>query len=187
MSKPICDTCQMRIDVGDDMDHGHLDWCPGGTLIADETGIDVLDTSVVAVGGNDGDGDRIMVEVDGIPLPPAEAAAVVDALLGPAEAPPTDAIDPERMARAELSEKMVPSPDDVMGDLSMLAGLFYLNQMAWAGYTLLTAELQGSADAGDPVPDEVTKALQAVAEVVGMLDEACIGLGLLPVDARMAK
>lgn len=93
-------------------------------------------------------------------------------------------IDPEQIARSELAAKMVPSPDDIMGELSLLAGLYYVNQIAWAGYTLVTAELQEDAEKGINVPAEVTTALQTLAEVVGMLDEACIGLGLLPVAAR---
>lgn len=97
------------------------------------------------------------------------------------------AVDPNDLARNELAEAMIPTPDDVMSDLSPLAGLFYLEQMGWAVLTSFTAyaeETQGKNKAAD---DDLAVTLNELAMLVGGLDQTCARIGLLPVEAVPPK
>lgn len=92
-------------------------------------------------------------------------------------------IDPNEMARKELAEAMIPTPDDVMTDLSPLAGLFYLEQLGWAVLTSWTAYSQEAIETNAEGSDDLSVTLSQVAAVVGMLDGTCARIGLIPPDA----
>lgn len=92
-------------------------------------------------------------------------------------------LDPEQIARKELAEAMIPTPEDVVTDLSPLGALFYLEQLGWAVLTSWTAYSQEQADAGAEGAEDLSVTLGQVASIVGMLDGTCARIGLIPPDA----
>lgn len=93
------------------------------------------------------------------------------------------AIDPEQLAKNELSEAMIPTPDDVVNDLSPLAALYYLEQLGWATLNVWTAYAQEAEDTKQDGADDLAITLQQVASIVGSLDATCARIGLIPADA----
>ena len=93
------------------------------------------------------------------------------------------AIDPEEMVRGELAAAMIPTPEDVMEDLSPLAGLFYLEQLGWAVLTSFTAYAQEQLDAEVEGADDLSVTLSQIGAIVGMLDGTCARIGLIPPEA----
>jgi len=97
----------------------------------------------------------------------------------------TGSIDPMEDAVAELAGNMVPNPEDLFKGLSPNASLWFLQQSA---YTALGkwAEMLAPGDAtGEFDGTDVTKAFYAVTAVCGMLDEACVLVGILPPEAAV--
>lgn len=92
-------------------------------------------------------------------------------------------IDPCEIARTELAQAMVPTPDDIVGDLSPLACLYFLEQLGWAVLTCWTAYASDEADKGSESADDLAETLNAIAMTVGQLDQTCARIGLLPVEA----
>lgn len=95
----------------------------------------------------------------------------------------TNDIDPNQIAREELAKAMIPTPDDVVTDLSPIAALFYLEQLGWAVLTSWTAYASEAAENNVEGADDLGVTLNQVAETVGRLDEICARIGLLPVEA----
>lgn len=95
----------------------------------------------------------------------------------------TEQIDPNEIARVELAKAMIPTPDDVVTDLSPLAALYYLEQLGWAVLTLWTAYASDETDKGSDGADDLGQTLNEVAETVGRLDQICARIGLLPIEA----
>lgn len=93
------------------------------------------------------------------------------------------AVDPNELARSELAEAMIPTPDDVMADLSPLAGLFYLEQLSWAVLTSFTAHAESTQGKNKQADDDLAITLNELAMLVGGLDQTCARIGLLPVEA----
>lgn len=92
-------------------------------------------------------------------------------------------IDPNVIAREELAKAMIPTPDDVVTDLSPLACLFYMEQLGWAVLTSWTAYASEAQENGVEGADDLGVTLNQIAETVGRLDEICARIGLLPVEA----
>lgn len=92
--------------------------------------------------------------------------------------------DPHETAKAELAEAMIPTPEDVISDLSPLAALYYLEQLGWATFTMFTAYAESEQGKDQAADDDLAVTLTQIGVVVGMLDETCIRVGLLPLEAR---
>lgn len=92
-------------------------------------------------------------------------------------------VDPNELARNELAAAMIPTPDDVMTDLSPLAGLFYLEQLGWAVLTSWAAFASDAATTDPEAGDDLAQTLAQVGGIVGMLDATCARIGLIPADA----
>lgn len=86
-------------------------------------------------------------------------------------------------AQDELSEHMVPWPDDYLEDLSPQAALLVGRQMAM-GCMRIVAALLVSEDTGDPEEDPVASRLVngTSAAIVGLTD-ALVALEVLPPEA----
>jgi hypothetical protein len=98
--------------------------------------------------------------------------------------PPSDdaAIDPADDALNELGQNMVPTPDDLLGDLSPITQVWYLRELAYSVMRTLAATL--AIDGADELPDDSppVRTLAVVSTVAGELDGAAILVGLLPDD-----
>lgn len=93
------------------------------------------------------------------------------------------AIDPQEMAKAELAEAMIPTPDDIMEELTPLGALYYWEQLGWATLTTWTAHVQDMDDQGDEAASEMAGVLQGIATALGGLDAVCATIGLVPAEA----
>lgn len=91
-------------------------------------------------------------------------------------------INPEELVRAELAAAMVPTPDDIMADLTPLAGLFYWEQMAWGVLKLWAAEVADWTVADQAASDDLGATLNALADIVGQVDGLAAKLGLIPAE-----
>jgi hypothetical protein len=93
---------------------------------------------------------------------------------------PMDTMD---LARRELAANMMPSPEDMFDELGPVAVLFFTEQ------TLVECYKHFVVDLGAPDPDVVDtsqgpgKALVAIGQALGMIDAACVELGILPPEA----
>lgn len=92
-------------------------------------------------------------------------------------------VDPQEVAKVELAKAMIPTPDDVLTELSPLAGLYYLEQLGWAVLTSWTAYADDAKGDDVETADDLAETLQGVAQVVGQLDAVCARIGLIPLDA----
>jgi hypothetical protein len=89
-------------------------------------------------------------------------------------------------AQAELSESMVPYPDDFLTDYSPQAALLFLRQCSMVALQMMTAgavSLGADADETQPVVSEV---LNGVSACVAGSTHALVALGVLPVEAEEA-
>lgn len=91
-------------------------------------------------------------------------------------------INPEELARAELAAAMVPTPDDIMADLTPMAGLFYLDQMAWGVLKLWAAEVSDLVVADSDASDDLGSTMATLADIVGQVDGLAAKLGLIPAE-----
>lgn len=92
-------------------------------------------------------------------------------------------IDPNSHAREQLAAAMIPTPDDLANDLDPMACLFYLEQLGWTIFTVWTAFAEEQSGQDSQVDDDLAVTLAQLGVIVGMLDQACIRVGLLPVEA----
>jgi hypothetical protein len=95
----------------------------------------------------------------------------------------TDGIDTLEMAKHELAADMVPSPDDIMDDLSPLGQLYFAEQTVYECLKRYTAALSEEATEVTDTSEGAGKALVAISEAAGMLDVAMVEMGMLPAEA----
>lgn len=92
-------------------------------------------------------------------------------------------LNPETLAREELAKVMIPTPDDIMAELSPLAALFYLDQLAWGVFKLWTFHLSSASVADVEAADDAAETLQGIGVALGNLDAVCARIGLAPTEA----
>lgn len=83
----------------------------------------------------------------------------------------------------ELAQVAVPSPDDILSELSPLAQLYFVEQLAWEllrSYAAMGAATEGDEDAES---SNLSGALTGIGVAAGALDESCVLMGLLPPEA----
>ena len=92
------------------------------------------------------------------------------------------AVDPAHVAQSELAENMVPTPDDLLADLSPPSQLWYARELSYSVMRTMAASL--AIDEGEELPDdsEPVRALAALSNACGLLDGACVLVSLLPAD-----
>lgn len=93
---------------------------------------------------------------------------------------------PLEMAQAELSDAMVPWPDDYLDDLTPPAAFLVLRQAALVCLKVATGAAASLVDEGSetqPVADEV---LNGIAAAVAGSTHALVALGVLPQEAEVA-
>jgi hypothetical protein len=95
----------------------------------------------------------------------------------------TDPIDTMEMARSELAREMYPSPEDMIPELSPLAALFFTEQCAVELLKHYITSLEGEDQDALDTSEGIGKALEAIAQALGMLDAACVAMGILPDEA----
>ena len=95
----------------------------------------------------------------------------------------TEAVDALELATAELAENMVPTPDDLLGDIGPLGVLWYLHEVAAYALQFYTGALSG--DEARDVDDDSgpVRALGAMTTAMGVINGACIQVSLLPPEA----
>lgn len=95
----------------------------------------------------------------------------------------TEPIDTMELARRELATEMLPSPDDMFDELSPVAALFFTEQCTVQLFKQYVADL-GENDLGiDDTATGAGKALACIGQALGMLDQACVAMGILPDEA----
>ncbi len=94
-----------------------------------------------------------------------------------------DTIDPMVEAQAELSANLVVTPDDLFQGLSPNAVLYYLQQAAYTAMARWAEQLDTDANLAEYEDTDVTKTFYGITAVCGMLDEACVLVGILPPEA----
>lgn len=92
-------------------------------------------------------------------------------------------LDPNVIAREELAKAMIPTPEDIAGDLTPLSALFYLEQLSWTVLAMFTGFTQEQSDAGNDGAEDLVQTLNEIATITGMLDQCCSRIGLIPRDA----
>jgi hypothetical protein len=85
--------------------------------------------------------------------------------------------------RTTLAKHMAPAPDDLLEGIPLTTQLFYVQQIVMELVATFTAELMGSQELAEEVPDNVQKAHVAVLEAAGLLTGALIAFGVLPDEA----
>jgi hypothetical protein len=97
--------------------------------------------------------------------------------------PDVDALD---LATAELADNMVPTPDDLLGDIGPLGVMWYLHEMCGYALQFYTGALS-APEAGDVEDDSgPVRALGALTTAMGVINGACIQVSLLPPEAAGA-
>lgn len=92
-----------------------------------------------------------------------------------------------KSAQMDLAKAMVPTPDDILADVGPLASVLYLDTLAWHVMTYWTGTMIDGAS-GDITPDDPpAMVLNALGQVVGMLDEVLVTLGMMPPEASAAS
>lgn len=94
-----------------------------------------------------------------------------------------DQIDTMEIARTELASQMFPAPEDMFDDITPLAGLFYVEQCAVELYKVFVASLSAENTPDMDTSEGAGKALAAIGQALGMLDVACVAMGILPPEA----
>jgi hypothetical protein len=89
-------------------------------------------------------------------------------------------------AQAELSDKMIPWPDDYIEDLSPHAALFLLRQMSMGVAKVTLGAMISLAE--DPEGDAgiLAEIANGVAACVAGATHACVALEILPPEAEQA-
>lgn len=86
--------------------------------------------------------------------------------------------------RAELAGIMAPAPDDLLAEMSPLTRLFFVEQLAYemlGSFVAMAVESEGDEDVES---SDLSTVLECMAQAAGMLDTACILLGILPTEAQ---
>ena len=90
----------------------------------------------------------------------------------------------EDQARTELAQAMVLAPEDLLGDISPLGQLLFLEQLAWYVFRGMTAMLSSDASADLESDDPPVIALQQLGVAVGEIDQVCVTMGILPAEVQ---
>lgn len=90
----------------------------------------------------------------------------------------------EEQAREELAVAMVLTPEDLLSDIGPLGEVLYLNQLAWYVLRAMTGMLSSDASAELESDDPPVIALNQLTMAVGMLDQVCVTLGILPEEVK---
>ena len=91
----------------------------------------------------------------------------------------------EDQARAELSAALVLAPDDLLGDVGPLAQVLYTRELAWHVLRSFTGMLASDASADLEPDDPPIIALNELTMALGMLDQVCVTLGIIPLAAAV--
>lgn len=83
----------------------------------------------------------------------------------------------------ELALMTMPTPEDVLCEVGVLARVYYVEQCAYELLRNITAMASEDVGTKDEAPETVGRAMQAIAQACGMLDVACVELGVLPEEA----
>jgi hypothetical protein len=92
-------------------------------------------------------------------------------------------IDPADIARDELAAEMVPTPEDLLGDIGPMGTLWYLQQ------TMAYTVQKWAAMLSDPAAGEIednsgpVRALTALVTANGVINGACIEVALADDDS----
>lgn len=92
-------------------------------------------------------------------------------------------IDTLEMAKLELAEAMVPTPEDLLGDVGPLAQLYYTERLLYVLLGMWTGMIAEDTTSGLDADSPPVKAQQAIALAAGNIDAACILLDILPAAA----
>ena len=93
----------------------------------------------------------------------------------------------EDQARTELATAMVLAPEDLLGDISPLGQLLYLEQLGWYVLRSFTGMLSSDASAELEDDDPPVIALNQLTVAVGELDQICVTMGILPTEAQFQQ
>lgn len=96
-------------------------------------------------------------------------------------------VDPAQIAQSELAANTVPTPEDVLADVSPLTQLWYARETCYAAMRVMAATLSVGDDEAPPDDSEPVRALAALSDACGTLDGACSLVGLLPADYANAS
>jgi len=88
----------------------------------------------------------------------------------------------EDLARTELATAMVPWPEDLLADIGPLGQMVYLNQLAWHVFRSLRGMLSTDASIELQAGDPPVVALNQLMEAIGMIDQVCVTLDLIPIE-----
>ena len=83
----------------------------------------------------------------------------------------------------ELAEATMPTPEDVLCEVGILARVYYVEQTAYELLRNFAAMASEDVGTQDEAPETVGRAMEAIAQACGMLDVACVELGVLPPEA----
>jgi len=86
-------------------------------------------------------------------------------------------------AKADLSTNMVPTPEDVLGDVGPVGQLYYAERLLYVVYGMFAGLLANDAVEQPDDDSPPVKALAAIGMACGNLDAACIVMGILPPEA----
>lgn len=90
----------------------------------------------------------------------------------------------EEQAREELAVAMVLAPEDLLSDIGPLGQVLYLNQLAWHVLRGMTGMLSSDASQELENDDPPVIALNELTMAVGMLDQVCVTLSILPAEVK---
>lgn len=93
----------------------------------------------------------------------------------------------EDEARTELAMNNVIAPEDLLADIGPLGQLLYLNHLAWHVMTGMTGMLSDSASSDLEQDAPPVIALQELTTAVGMLNQVCVTIGILPDAAQLPE
>jgi len=97
--------------------------------------------------------------------------------------PEPGVIDPLEDAKAELVGYRIMSPEDLMENLSPNACLFFTQQAAYTTVSKWVEALSPTDGTDEYEETDIVKAFYALTAVCGMLDQACVLVGILSPEA----
>lgn len=85
-------------------------------------------------------------------------------------------------AVAELQGAMVPAPDDILSEVGPFAELWFVRQVTCELLVSYAMRLDPDDPDAEALEGTVGKALTAIGEATGILNAACIAMGLIDPD-----
>jgi hypothetical protein len=89
-----------------------------------------------------------------------------------------DPIDVLAIAAQTLLDNSIPDPKMLLEDLDVFASLYFLQQTCDQVVRNYMGALLSSVEDGEEEPEDVVKAMAAVGLANGMVNEACVLMGL---------